>query len=224
MLELELGSDASIAQCVSEVLGRSGRIDVLINNAGVLHLGLAEETTREAVLAVFETNFFGTVRLIHTVLPHMRSLRKGRIINVGSLASRVSEPGEAFYSASKCALAGYTEALRHEVWPLGIHVSLVEPGVFKTNVLQAALITEPGIQDYDAVRRAARGTLQNSLRKGGDPQQVARLIWKVTCSRSPRLRYGVGGGAHWVPVLKMLLPQSLFDYLLRRGYGLRPPR
>ena len=134
------------------MLGRSGRIDVLINNAGVLHLGLAEETTREAVLAVFETNFFGTVRLIHTVLPHMRSLRKGRIINVGSLASRVSEPGEAFYSASKCALAGYTEALRHEVWPLGIHVSLVEPGVFKTNVLQAALITEPGIQDYDGLQ------------------------------------------------------------------------
>src|SRR5262249_7702769 len=119
-----------------------GRIDVLINNAGVEHVGVAEETTLEDARAVFETNFFGVVRMTNAVLPDMRDRRQGRIINVGSLAAWVGEPGGAFYSASKHALAGYTEALRHEVWRFGIHVSLAEPGVFKTNIIQAASMTE----------------------------------------------------------------------------------
>lgn len=220
MLELDVRSDESVARCVAEVLARAGRIDVLINNAGVEHVSVAEETTMEEAHVVFETNFFGVVRMTNAVLPGMRARRQGRIINVGSLAAWVGEPGEAFYSASKHALAGYTEALRHEVWPLGIHVSLVEPGAFKTNLIRAESMPEGTITDYDAVRRAVRHTLQEALRQGDDPRQVAQLILKVARARSPHLRYGVGREAHWLPYLRVLLPQWLFDYLLRRGFGL----
>jgi NAD(P)-dependent dehydrogenase (short-subunit alcohol dehydrogenase family) len=221
MLELDVRSDDSVERCVAEALARAGRIDVLVNNAGVEHVGMAEETTLEDARVVFETNFFGVVRMTNAVLPGMRERKQGRIINVGSLAAWVGEPGEAFYSASKHALAGYTEALRHEVWPLGIHVSLVEPGAFKTNLIQAESMPEGTITDYDAVRRAARHTLHEALRQGDDPHKVARLILKVARARSPRLRYWAGSEALWIPYLKVLLPQRLFDYLLRRGFGLR---
>jgi NAD(P)-dependent dehydrogenase (short-subunit alcohol dehydrogenase family) len=224
MLVLDVQSDASVDRCVAEVLARAGRIDVLVNNAGIEHVGVAEETTMEEARAVFETNFFGVVRMTNAVLPGMRARRQGRIVNVGSLAAWVGEPGEAFYSASKHALAGYTEALRHETWPLGIHVSLVEPGAFATNVIHAASVTPGTITDYDAVREAARRTLHESIHRGGDPRVVARLILEITRVRSPRRRYGAGREATWLPYLKVLLPQSLFDRLLRRGFGLRKAR
>lgn len=102
---------------------RAGHLDVLVNNAGVMHLGVVEETTIDEARAVLETNLFGVVRLTNAVLPHVGARRRGRIINVGSAAAWVGEPGEAFYASSKHALAGYAEALRHEVWPLGIHVT-----------------------------------------------------------------------------------------------------
>jgi NAD(P)-dependent dehydrogenase (short-subunit alcohol dehydrogenase family) len=221
MLRLDVRSDDSVAQCMAEIGARGARVDVLVNNAGVEHLGIAEETTLEEARGLFETNFFGAVRVTDAVLPEMRALRRGRIINVGSAAAWVGEPGEAFYSASKRALAGYTEALRHEVWPLGIDVSLVEPGAFRTGVIDAASTSRATIPDYDAVREAARRTLQESARRGGDPTAVAKLILDVARERSPRPRYGAGREARWLPYLRLLLPQRAFDRLLRRGFGLR---
>ncbi len=221
MLQLDVRSDASVAQCVSEVVRRANGIDVLVNNAGVEYLGIAEETPLADARAVFETNFFGVVRMVDNVLPHMRAQRDGRIINVGSAAAWVGEPGESFYAASKRALAGYTEALRHEVWPLGIHVSIIEPGSFRTNILAGQ--TEAGgraIADYDAVRRAAIRTLQESLQHGGDPSAVARAVVRVAQARTPRLRYAVGAEARWIPFASVLLPQRWFDVLVRRGFGL----
>jgi NAD(P)-dependent dehydrogenase (short-subunit alcohol dehydrogenase family) len=220
MVEMDVRSSDSVERCTAELLARAGPIDVLINNAGVMHQGIAEETTMEDARAVFETNFFGVVRLTNSMLPLMRARRQGRIINVGSLAAWVGEPAEAFYSASKSALARYTEALRHEVWCLGIHVSLVEPGAFQTNVLRAASENRTPIGDYNAVREAARRTVREGLRKGGDPRTVARLILKVATARSPRLRYGAGLEAVCLPYFKLMMPQRLFDALLRKGYGL----
>ncbi|TDD88892.1 SDR family NAD(P)-dependent oxidoreductase [Actinomadura darangshiensis] len=224
MLRLDVCSDASVAQCVNEVLERAGRVDVLVNNAGVMHLGFAEETTLEDADAVFAANLFGAVRVTNAVLPGMRDRRRGRVINVGSLGAWVGEPGEAFYSASKAALARYTEALRHEVWPLGISVSLVEPGAFTTGVLDASSAAAPTVTDYDGSREAARDALQRSLRRGGDPGKVAALIVSIAEARTPRYRYGAGRDGRWVPLLKVLLPQRLLDRLVRRGFGLAPQR
>src|SRR5690606_28776213 len=164
--------------------------------------GMVEETTVDEARAVLETNFFGVVRLTNAVLPPLRTRRQGRIINVGSLAAWVGEPGEAFYSASKRALAGYTEALRHEVWPLGIHVSLVEPGAFRTDVIEAASVSEGQLADYADVREAAQRTLRESARRGGDPGKVAATIVRAATARSPKLRYVAGSDAHLIPYLR----------------------
>jgi NAD(P)-dependent dehydrogenase (short-subunit alcohol dehydrogenase family) len=221
MLRLDVRSGASVSECMSEIFRRAGGIDVLVNNAGVEYLGVAEETPLEEAQAVFDTNFFGVVRMTNAVLPHMRERRQGRIVNVGSAASWIGEPGEAFYGASKRALAGYTEALRHEVRPFRIHVSLVEPGAFKTNILAGQ--REPRgnpIPDYEAIRRAAIGTLWRSLQSAGDPMAVARVILRAAHAPAPRLRYGVGVDARWLPLARVLLPQGWFDRLVRRGFGL----
>lgn len=220
MLRLDVCSGPSVGRCVTEVLERSGHIDVLVNNAGVMHEGFAEETTMAEAEAVFAANLFGTVRVTNAVLPGMRGRRAGRIINIGSLAAWIGEPGEAFYAASKAALARYTEALRHEVWHCGIAVSLVEPGAFVTNVLEAASTSPATIADYDGPRDSARRTLHESLRRGDDPRKVAAMILKVALTRSPLPRYGAGHDAFWVPRAKTILPGRLLDRLIRRGYGL----
>lgn len=220
MLELDVRSDASVGRCVRTALERAGRIDVLVNNAGVLHEGFAEETSLAEAEAVFATNLFGAVRVTDAVLPGMRGRRSGRIINIGSLAAWVGEPGEGFYAASKAALARYTEALRHEVWHCGIRVSLVEPGAFGTDVLRASSVSPATIEDYDGPRESAHRTLHDSLRAGDDPREAAALILKITRSRSPRPRYGAGREAFWVPRVKTLLPGRFVDRLLRRGFGL----
>lgn len=220
MLKLDVRSDESAAAAVASVLERARQIDVLVNNAGIAHTGMAEETTMDQAREVFETNVLGAGRLASAVLPHMRSRGQGRIINIGSAAAWVGEPGEAYYAASKSALAGFSEALRHEVGPLGIHVSLVEPGAFTTNVLQAASASTARIADYDGIREATSRTLHRSLQHGGDPRKVAELVLAVARARSPRRRYPVGWEARWLPYLKVLLPQRAFDFLVRRGYGL----
>lgn len=220
MLKLDVTSDDSVTRCVEEVLTRAGHIDVLVNNAGMWQVSIAEETPLSIAQAIFDINFFGVVRMTDAALPGMRKREAGRIINVGSLSAWVGEPGEAFYAASKKALFGYTEALRHEVWPLGIRVSLVEPGPFRTDLAETLLPTENPISDYGQIRQSIRRTLERALDEGEDPERVANLILTVARSREPRFRYGIGSGAAWLPYLRTLLPQQLFDYLVRRGFGL----
>ncbi|MQA01707.1 MAG: SDR family NAD(P)-dependent oxidoreductase [Streptosporangiales bacterium] len=220
MLRLDVRSDESVAGCIDEIRARADHLDVLVNNAGVLHEGFAEETPLADAAEVFDTNLFGIARVTNAVLPAMRARRRGRIVNVGSLAAWVGEPGEAFYAASKAALARYTEALHHEVLHLGVVVSLVEPGAFTTNVLDVATTTPGRIADYDGPRETARDTLHESLQRGGDPQQVAELILRIVRTRSPKLRYVAGRDGRWLPHLRTLLPQRVFDHLLRRSFHL----
>ncbi len=223
MLQLDVRIAESVTQCVGEVLDRAGHLNVLVNNAGVMHEAVAEETSMAEAAEVFEVNLFGTARVTNAVLPGMRTRRRGRIINIGSAAAWVGEPGEAFYAASKAALARYSEGLRHEVWPLGITVSLVEPGAFVTGVLQAAATPQHPIADYDEVRAAAHRTFQRSLGQGDDPAEAAALILRIARTPRPRLRYGAGREGRWLPYLRTLLPQRLTDTLLRRSFGLPAP-
>ncbi|GAA4423221.1 oxidoreductase [Georgenia halophila] len=229
MLQMDVRDDESVREAVGAVTEAAGHIDILVNNAGVAHQGFAEETGRAEADAVFETNFFGPIRVTDAVLPQMRRRRSGRVINVGSLAAWIGEPGETMYAASKAALARYSEALRHEVWHLGISVSLVEPGAFTTGVLGAASGHDDHaghadhtghISDYDGPRELARRTLEKSLRHGGDPNDVADLIAAVARTGQPRSRYGVGREARRIPIVKAAVPQRLTDYLLRRAYQL----
>lgn len=220
MVRLDVRSQDSVRQCVDRIIARAGHLDVLVNNAGVMHEGFADETNPPDVAAVFDVNFFGVDRVIRAVLPGMRERRCGRIINVGSAAAWVGEPGEAFYAATKAALARYTEALRHEVRHLGIHVCLAKPGVVTTGVLDAGSESQPICAEYDGPREAARRTLHRALDRGADPGKVAEVIVKTADADAPRFRYGVGVDAIAVRLLKTLLPQRLFDFVLRRSYHL----
>lgn len=224
MLRLDVRSADSVRQCVDRVLSEAGHIDVLVNNAGLMHQGLAEETSIDEARSAFETNFFGVVRVTDTVLPLMRERRSGRVINIGSLAAWVGEPGEGFYAASKAALARYTEALGYETRSLGVQVSLVEPGAFVTPVVEAAATSSGRLGAYDGIREAADATLRRNLERGGDPARVADLVLKAARTKRPRPRYGIGGGARSIPMLKVLLPRRWFDALLLRAYGLPPRR
>jgi NAD(P)-dependent dehydrogenase (short-subunit alcohol dehydrogenase family) len=220
MLVLDVRSDDSVRECVGRVVESAGRIDLLVNNAGVLAVGPAEETAPEDIGALFETNFFGVVRMTNAVLPSMRRRRRGRIVNVGSLSGLVAVPGEAFYSASKFALEGYSEALRYEVEPFGIKVSLVEPGFFKTNIHHSLARQAGAFDDYSLLRSAMQSSIEESIGEGDDPEKVARTIARIAREKSPRLRYRVGSDARWVPRIKKVLPERIFEEGVRRRFGL----
>jgi NAD(P)-dependent dehydrogenase (short-subunit alcohol dehydrogenase family) len=220
ILLLDVRSDDSVHACVEQVLNAAGRIDVLINNAGYALSSFVEETTVDEVKSIFETNFFGVVRMTKAVLPTMRKQRHGRIINISSLAGLVGVPSQGFYSASKFALEGYSEALKYEVEKFNVKVSLIEPGFFKTNLHKVMARGKDENADYDSFRKAVESSFENAIRNGGDPEKVAELIVRVATEKSPRLRYRVGSDALWVPRLKSVLPERAFALGFRRNFNL----
>jgi NAD(P)-dependent dehydrogenase (short-subunit alcohol dehydrogenase family) len=220
MLVLDVRSNQSVHACVEKFLSLTNRIDLLVNNAGQAHAGVIEETSLAQATDVFETNFWGAVRVTGAVLPFMRQQRSGQIINVSSLAGLMGVVGQGFYSASKFALEGYSEALSLEVGQFNIKVSLIEPGFFKTNLHQAMSSGTNVLADYKALRNAVESSFKQAILHGNEPAKVAQMIVRVAESKSPRLRYRVGSDALWVPRLKAILPASLFRLGIRRRFNL----
>src|SRR6266702_1472484 len=195
MVPLDVRSDDSVRACVNRV----GPIDVLVNNAGYALMGSAEETSLDEAKAQLETNFFGVVRMVKAVLPAMRQARAGKIITIGSLAGITAIPFGAFYTASKFALEGYTEALWHELRPFGIHVTLIEPGFIATPIGESTQIAAAPLAAYNGVRQRATAALDQHVKDGISPDAVAKRVLRVIQSRSPSLRYPVGTDAAWFP-------------------------
>jgi len=220
MLALDVRSDDSVRACVERVLELAGQLDVLVNNAGMEHASLIEETAPAHARDVFETNFWGMVRVTNAVLPSMRQRRSGRIINVGSLAGLMGIPGQGFYAASKFAVEGFTESLRLEISGFGIHVSVIEPGFFKTKLNESMPVGAAPISDYDPMRRAVESSIDRAIAQGDDPRKVADAIVRVAETTSPRARYRVGSDAVWTPRLRALLPERLFQRGLRKRFML----
>jgi len=219
MLTLDVDSDSSTKDCVSFLLEKEKRIDVLINCAGSAMTGGAEETSIEEIKSHFETNFFGTVRMVDQVLPSMRRQKNGRIVNLGSIASEFPVPFEGFYAAGKAALYAYTEALRHEVRQFQIKVSIIQPGFFRTNLGNSRTKSRHAIDDYREARERAVHKLEEYFQQGGDPLVVAKTIKKVIESDSPNLRYLVGSEKRYV-TLKKILPSSMLENQLRKRWRL----
>jgi NAD(P)-dependent dehydrogenase (short-subunit alcohol dehydrogenase family) len=221
MLALDVRDEESVRAGVEKVLAEAGRIDVLVNNAGYALASLIEEATTEEAEAMFDTNFFGIVRMTKAVLPAMRRQRRGTIINVGSLAGLVGVPGEGFYAASKFAIEGYSESLRYEVEPLGIHVSIVEPSYFKTGFDRAKIEGSDRVGDYDGLRERIHAVFDAGARSGGDPRVVGELIARIAESPKPRLRYRVGREAHLIAPLRNVLPDAVFAWGTRKWFKIR---
>ncbi|PYO90392.1 MAG: short-chain dehydrogenase/reductase [Gemmatimonadetes bacterium] len=215
LVPLDVRSDDSVRAC----LDRVGKIDVLVNNAGYTLMGSAEETSIEEAKGQLETNFFGVVRMVNAVLPAMRKAGAGKIINVGSLAGITAIPFGAFYTASKFALEGYSEALWHELRPLGINVTLIEPGFVHTPIGEKTQIAAKPLSAYDGVRQRATAALGRHVEHGIVPEKVAATVLRAVQSRSPSLRYRVGTDAAWLPRLKSVLPWPLFAVGVRRTFA-----
>jgi NAD(P)-dependent dehydrogenase (short-subunit alcohol dehydrogenase family) len=220
MLTLDVRSDVSVRECVDKILFVEGRIDILINNAGYVLNGPAEEASLEQVKAQFETNFFGSVRMIKAVLPTMRKQQSGKIVNISSLAGRIATPGHGLYAASKFALEAYTESLNYEINPFNIRCILIEPGYFKTNLHTAAVQAEDQKPDYDPLRKCLNPQFEKNVQAGSNPACVARLVKSILEMKSPKLRYPIGPGAPWVLWCKSFFPQKLFAWVVRKFYHL----
>ena len=191
---LDITKEKDVKDCVNEIISTYGRIDVLVNNAGIGFVGAIEETSMTEVRSVFEPNFFGTLNLTQTVLPFMRKEKQGHIIQISSHGGIKAFAGFGIYNASKFALEGFSEALAQEVAPLGIQVSIVEPGPFRTNFASNKLgQAKQVIADYANTAGAFRNKLKSVHGKQeGDPVKAAQAIFNLVDSENPTLRLPLG--------------------------------
>lgn len=220
MLALDVTSDASVRDCIDRILSETGRIDVLVNNAGYTLNGAAEETSIAEAKDQFETNFFGAVRTVNAVLSQMRQARAGRIINIGSLVGLLAVPYGAFYCATKFALEAYSESLWYELKPFGIGVSLIEPGFVRTSIGHAGRVATKALSVYDGPRDRVISAIKAGVDKGCSPDLVAKSIFHAATSQNPHLRYRVGSDAVWLPRVRKAVPWNLFASGLRRQFAL----
>jgi len=193
-LKLDVTKEAEVAQAVSKAEAAFGKIDVLVNNAGFGYLAALEEGEDPEVRALFETNFFGVVSVTRSVLPGMRRRRHGHIINISSIGGFVGSAGSTYYAATKFAVEGLSEALADEVAPLGIKVTIIEPGPFRTDWAGRSLRqTSHAIDDYEQTAGLRRkGISKSGSNRPGDPVLAAKAIVKVTESAAPPLRLVLG--------------------------------
>lgn len=223
MLTMDVGDPATVDAAVARMITETGRIDALINNAGFGIAGAIEDTSDAEAHAQFETNVFGLHRVCRAVLPQMRRQNSGRVINLSSLAGLVAVPYQAFYCASKHAIEAYTEALRMEMKPFGIHVSMIEPGDFATSFTDnRRMVTgcAEGSAHYNRCRTAV-ARMQEDERKFTNLTPVVKTVLAALASAQPALRYPVAVPMQrFLVALKPFLPQRLFEYLIMDNYKL----
>lgn len=220
-LRLDVRDEASVHDCVAEAEAACGAdgLAALVCNAGVGIFGSVEETPLGAARSQFETNVFGVLACVRAVLPAMRARQRGRIALLGSLSGRAPIPFQAHYSASKAAVDALAQALRLEVAPHGIGVSLIEPGDIRTAFNDAT--------DFGASSRSAYGVrvarceavIRESLARAPGPELVADAVVRALEDASPRTRYAVGPDSRLVPLGRRLLPERVAHWLIRRHFG-----
>jgi len=218
MLALDVTSDISVKACVAEFLKEAGGIDVLINNAGYLQSGAIEEVTIGQARAQFETNYFGLVRMVQAVLPAMRTQKRGLIAATSSLAGLVPLPFWGQYNASKFAVEGLMETLRHEMKPFGVNVAMVEPGAIKTHLYAAPRTA--AMDAYSPWSNRFFRKMKDFEAKAPEPEVVAEMFARIVSSPNPALRNRVTTEATLFPLLRWLLPAGAFEGGLRFAFGI----
>lgn len=221
MLTLDVTSDESVDDLVREVIRRAGRIDLLVNNAGfgVAPAG-AEEVSIEQAKSIFETNFFGVLRVTRAVVPHMRQQGSGRILNIGSVLGFLPMPYGALYAATKHAIAGYSESLDHELRTRGIRVSIIEPAYTKTPFDANMLEADDKLDEYQAIRAAVNSRIREVMENAQPPSVVADTVLKAATATQPKLRYTPQGLATQLRLLRRFAPAGLVDAALRKDLRL----
>jgi NAD(P)-dependent dehydrogenase (short-subunit alcohol dehydrogenase family) len=219
VLDVDKGSDAQKA--VSTILRKTGRIDVLINNAGWGAFGALEEFTDEEIWAQYETNVFGLMRVTNAVLPVMRKQKSGRILHIGSLAGKMTFGGVGLYCSSKHAVEALTEAMRTEVRPFNIEVTVIEPGSTNTQFKYNRHLSQKflkGKSDYQSILEKILAYGNDQSKKAPGSEQVVEAILKALAERRMAVRYAAGFDATWFPVARWFLPNAIYDLVLKRMY------
>jgi NAD(P)-dependent dehydrogenase (short-subunit alcohol dehydrogenase family) len=226
-LEMDVCGDESVRRAVESVYAKAGEIDVLINNAGTSYVACVEDMRMEDWRRQFEINFFGVLRVTQMVMPRMRERRSGRILMMSSASGLVTPPTQGAYSASKHALEGLSNALRHELYPFGVETVLIEPGYIVTGIQQAAVELAHPYMDkiqsgpYAKVYASAwAGSKSSRAKSKTTPEDCARIILQAMEAPHPKPRYTVTPLATMVKWSKRLLPDSLTDRMIRRRYGI----
>lgn len=222
MIQLDVLDVASIEKAVATIIEKEGRLDVVINNAGMGITGPVEETPTKEMRKAFETNFFGVVEVVKAVLPQMRKQKEGLIINVTSIAGYMGLPFRGIYSTTKGALEILTETLSMEVKQFNIKVTNLAPGDFATNIASGRYHT-PVFEDsaYAKIYKKNLDLMDQHVDAGKDPILIAKRIYKIINDPNPKLHYKVGELMQkFSIILKRLLPDRMYEKLIMRHYGM----
>ena len=222
VIQLDVNNDNSVKNTIDKIVNESGRIDVVINNAGYGLIGALEDIPMEQIKAHFETNLFGVIRVMQNVLPIMRKQKSGTIVNISSMGGRIAFPLSSTYSGTKFALEGVTESLSYEVEQFGIKVILIEPGVVKTNFannmkkIGKTMNPNSPYAQLVEIREANRKSMVETL--SITPDEVAKVILKATTSSNPDLRYIVGNDAARLLESKNSMPDNEFKKFMTENF------
>lgn len=214
-VECDVTDNVAVDTAVGKVLATTGRIDLLVNDAGVGVTGAAEESSLEQAKFLFDVNVFGVIRMTEAVLPSMRQQASGRIVNISSVLGLIPSPFSALYAASKHAVEGYSESLDHEVRSSGIRDVLVEPAYTRSDFDSNALIADQLNEHYGAARANAETVARALMTTADQPDVVAETVLRAATATRPRLRYAAGRMAKRVSLLRRFVPASAFDKSLR---------
>ncbi|MFB9080109.1 SDR family oxidoreductase [Flavobacterium procerum] len=216
LFRLDIDDDASINSFAAQVSTEIKQLDVLVNNAGFMVTGIAEETPMEAARKQFETNFWGTVKVTNALLPQLRKQKQGQIITVSSIVGLIGPPNLSYYSASKHAVEGYFKALRLELNQFNIKVSVVEPVWFKTNLGSNALVSKGNaISDYNNYRKKVDALTQKGLDEAQTPEPVVEIISKIIAAKEPKFSNPVGKQSGMIVFLQNFAPKMLESSMLK---------
>ena len=218
-LVLDVTSEASVNDAIEHIAQQRGRVDVLVNAAGYAAFGALEEVTNEQAQRQFDVNVFGLMRMVRATLPLMRQHHSGRIINVSSIQGKVAAPMVGWYSASKYAVEGLSDALRVEVAPFGIKVVVIEPGSTTSEFSDVALQELHATSHLDAYKKrslALESFMTGSARHAHDPEIIAQTIYKAVTTQQPRTRYAAPAEARRLVLLRRIASDRLVDRVYSR--------
>jgi len=223
LLKMDVGDTESIKAVVAEIISKTQKIDVVINNAGVGITGPIEETPETEIKKAFQTNFHGPINVIKAVLPQMRKQGFGHILNITSIAAYMGLPYRGIYSASKAALEITIEAMRMEILQFGVKMTNIAPGDFATNIAAGryhspVLENSPYKNDYGNTLK----TMNEHVDNGGNPLEMAKVVHKIIETVNPKIHYKVGSSLQkFSIVLKRVLPDTVYERMLLKHYGLK---
>ena len=224
-IQLDVNNEQSVIDGVNRISEEKGRIDVVVNNAGYALMGALEETSMDEIKALFETNFFGAVRVMQAVIPMMRKQRKGKIVNVTSVAGRIALPLNSVYHGTKFALEGLSESIQYELESFGIKIILIEPGGVASNFIKnlkmaTVKASDPTKSPYRRIENRMLEAFKKIEQNGMRPSEVARVILDVVTSEDPQLRYLVGNDAATIMEARKSMSDREFENMRKKQFGI----